>query len=147
MKFKALAMTTAMAMTIGGTAFGQTMIGEQEVSKSDVAFVQAHCEMLASGGTESDMATMGNSGNPDSDGTEPNPDATEFGSEADAEVVAGNSGNPDAGEADENKAAEGMVSETELGPEGNSGNPDAESDIPTVNLQQITLADCEAAGM
>ena len=57
------------------------------------------------------------------------------------------SGNPDAGEADENKAAEGMVSETELGPEGNSGNPDAESDIPTVNLQQITLADCEAAGM
>ena len=129
MKFKALAMTTAMAMTIGGTAFGQTMIGEQEVSKSDVAFVQAHCEMLAS------------------DGTEPNPDATEFGSEADAEVVAGNSGNPDAGEADENKAAEGMVSETELGPEGNSGNPDAESDIPTVNLQQITLADCEAAGM
>lgn len=147
MKFKALAMTTAMAMTIGGTAFGQTMIGEQEVSKSDVAFVQAHCEMLASGGTESDMATMGNSGNPDTDGMEPKPDATDFGSASNEDAVAGNAGNPDAGETDENQAAEGMVSETELGPEGNSGNPDAETDVPSVNLQQITLADCEAAGM
>ncbi len=147
MKFKALAMTTAMAMTIGGTAFGQTMIGEQELSKADVPFVKAHCETLASGGTESDMATMGISGNPDADGMEPKPDATDFGSESNEDVVAGNAGNPDAGEMDENQAAEGMVSETELAPEGNSGNPDAETDVPSVNLQQITMADCEAAGM
>lgn len=146
MKINILAINAVTGMAFGGAAFGQTMIGGQEITSGDLAAVTAHCEMLAAGGATTDVAP-GNTGNPDTTGLEANADASDLGDASNEDVVAGNEGNPNAGESDANEAADGMVGETDVAADGNSGNVDAEAEVATLNLQDITLADCEAAGL
>ncbi|MCF3972548.1 hypothetical protein [Paracoccus salsus] len=142
MKFRFFAATTATALVLGGAAFGQTMIGDQEVSAGDLAAVTAHCAMLAQGSATADVEP-GNTGNPGTTGLEESPEATEFGSDENEDVVPGNTGNADA--ADNMNAAAAPATD-ELAPDANAGNPEAETTTLSVNLQQITLAECEAAG-
>lgn len=147
MNFKIFGVTTVAAMAFSGATFAQTMIGDQELSAGDLPAVTAHCEMLAQGGSDT-AVVPGNSGNPDNAGLEPGADATDFGTEAnEADVVAGNSGNPDQAGNSDNIDSMAAAGTDELAPDANSGNPDAETDLLSVNLQMITLEECQAAGI
>lgn len=146
MNIKTFCMTAVAALTIGGAVSAQTMVGDQEVNAGDLPGVTAHCEMLAAG-TGTTETTPGNTGNPDTTGREANTDATEVGSATGADAVAGNSGNPDQ-DADDAAAATMSTTGTDsAAPPANSGNIDAEETAGNVDLQQITLAECQAAGL
>lgn len=41
-----IALATAAALAFGGSAFAQTMVGDQTINDEDVATVQAYCEAL-----------------------------------------------------------------------------------------------------
>lgn len=146
MTIKTFCMTTVAAIALGGAVSAQTMIGDQEVNAGDLPGVTAHCEMLAAGGATTEV-TPGNAGNPDTTGLEANPDATDLGAAGAEETVPGNTGNPDEAE-DADTMATATTSGTDTAaPEANSGNVDAEEIAGAVNLQQITLAECQAAGL
>ncbi|MBC9247754.1 hypothetical protein H4P12_13820 [Paracoccus sp. 11-3] len=147
---KVHAAAAAIMFTASTAAFGQVMVGEQSVEAGDLPAVEAHCAMLATGGTESNMAEAGISGNPDTAGQEADADAAQLGSTANEAAPEGNAGNPSAEADAATEAATGDTSSStteQVAVAGNSGNPDAEEASGGVNLQQITLAECEAAGL
>ncbi len=146
MTIKTFCMTTVAALALGGAVSAQTMVGDQNVSAGDLPGVTAHCEMLAAGGATTD-GVPANAGNPDTTGLEANADATDLGGAGTTEGVPGNTGNPDE-DADAAAAATMATSGTDAAaPPANSGNVDAEETAGAVNLQQITLAECQAAGL
>ena len=147
MTIKTFCMTTVAALAFGGAVSAQTMIGDQEVSAGDLPGVTAHCEMLAAGGGTTEVMP-GNTGNPDTTGLEQNAAATDLGTAGTEETVPGNTGNPDeAKDADAMAATTTAGTDTAATPPANSGNVDAEETAGAVDLQRITLAECQAAGM
>lgn len=154
MSFKSLTAPVALAAALGfgSTAFAQTMVGTQEISEADLAAVTEHCRTLAAG--SDDQATSatdpggeaGNSGNADNDsvsGTMPDTDA---GTMDAAQPTTGNEGNQDNDSPD--PAAAGMASDNSAtATTGLEGNQDADQFSGTINMEIITLADCQAAGL
>lgn len=53
------ALAAAFALAVSSTAFGQTMVGGQEVSDEDLPMVTQHCEMLAGEPATDAMGTEG----------------------------------------------------------------------------------------
>lgn len=142
----------AAALGFGSTAFAQTMVGTQEINEADMAAVAEHCRTLAMG--SDDQATSvtepggdaGNSGNADNDsvaGTTPDTDA---GTMDGAQPTTGNEGNQDNDSPDPAMAATASDN-TATATTGLEGNQDADQFSGTINMEVITLADCQAAGM
>lgn len=57
-----IALAAAAALALGSTAYAQTMVGDQEISDTDLPAVTEHCAMLSEAGaadsaTTDDMAT------------------------------------------------------------------------------------------
>lgn len=146
MTYKVLSFTAAALVALNSAAFAQTTVGSQTVDAGDLPSVRAHCEMLAGGGTESTMEEAGISGNPDADDVA---EAQAAGSAAPADEATSpiESGNDDAADAQQQVAEASEAAPTTTAPAGTSGNPDAEENVASINLQQITLADCQAAGL
>ena len=152
MMIKSLTAPMALAAVVGfgGTAFAQNMVGTQQITEADMAAVQEHCRTLAMGSDEGGTATMpggdaGNSGNADNDtvaGTGPTPDA---GTMDGAQPTTGNEGNQDNDTPD--PAAIPATAGPTSGTTGLEGNQDADQFSGTINMEIITLADCQAAGM
>lgn len=138
------ALAAVVALSFGSAGFAQTMIGDQEVGDGDLAAVKEHCAMLAgtdSAATDATTLPAGADGNQDDDKTMAEP--TDM---APADAPTAVDGNVDADTPDPADAATAETAES-ASPDIASGNPDAEEMPGGVNLQQITLAECEAAGM
>ena len=131
-----VAATAAAALMIGSAAFGQTAVGGQDISDADLPAVTEHCETLATG---ADASVDPGSGNPDAEDTEM---STMEATPDDTMPTDGTEGNADA------DAAEIMPDTAEAtdGTDGADGNVDADG-FTGINLQDITLEDCEAAGL
>ena len=127
MKIKTLTAPIALAAVLGfgPAAFAQNMVGTQQVTEADMAAVAEHCRTLAMGSDDQAAgATVaggdaGNSGNADNDSV-----SSTGGPDADAGTM------------------DGAQPTT-----GNEGNQDADQFSGTINMEVITLADCQAAGM
>lgn len=146
MMIKTFCMTAVAALALGGAVSAQTMIGDQNVSVGELPSVTAHCEML-SAGTGTTEGEPGNTGSPETTGREANTDATDLGTTAGEAGVPGNSGNADAAKDSVNAAAGTVASTENTAPPANSGNMDAEEAVGRIDLQKITVADCQAAGL
>ena len=140
---KIYGLTAVATLALGSAAFGQQMIGDQELTPATLPSVTEHCETLASGADED--VVPGNSGNvPAADNDIETESGSELGSEMNEMTEPGNTGNP-----------ETTVTESALAPDpaavavpGNSGNADAESsNVAGINLSVITLEECQAAGL
>lgn len=152
MPIKSLTAPLALAAALGfaPAAFSQTMVGGQEVSDADLAAVTEHCRTLAMGsddqaaGATTPGGDAGNTGNADDDsvsGTMPDTDA---GTMDGAQPTTGNEGNAD----NDQRSGEPMPdAQTPTDTTGNAGNADADEFSGTVNMEVITLADCQAAGL
>lgn len=154
MSIKSLTAPLAIAavLGLGSTAFAQTMVGTQEISEADLAAVAEHCRTLAMG--SDDQATSatvsggdaGNSGNADNDsvaGSGPDADA---GTMDGAQPTSGNEGNQD-NDTPDPAAAAAASDNSSTATTGLEGNQDADQFSGTINMEIITLADCQAAGM
>lgn len=154
MKIKTLTAPIALAAVLGfgSTAFAQTMVGTQEVNEADMAAVAEHCRTLAMG--SDDQATSatdpggeaGNTGNADDDsvaGEMPDADA---GTMDAAQPTTGNEGNQDDDSRDP-AAAAAATDNSATATTGLEGNQDADQFSGSINMEIITLADCQAAGM
>ena len=155
MKIKALTAPLALAalMGFGSTAFAQNMIGTQQINEADRAAVAEHCRTLAMGsddqaaGATSAGGDAGNSGNADNDsvaGTGPDTDA---GTMDGAMPTTGNEGNQDNDQPDPATAAAGDTDAAVTATTGVEGNQDNDQFSGSINMEVITLADCQAAGM
>lgn len=154
MKIKTLTAPLALAAALGfgPAAFAQTMVGTQEITEADMAAVAEHCRTLAMGsddqapGATASGGEAGNSGNADDDavaGTMPEPDA---GTMDGAQPTTGNEGNQDDDSPDP-AAAAAASDNTATATTGLEGNQDADQFSGRINMEIITLADCQAAGM
>lgn len=142
-----VALTTAAVLSLGSAAFGQTMIGGQEIGQGDLAAVTAHCEMLAGQAPTAENQADGNSGNIDAEDNLPAGDQVEA-TATPAPAADGNSGNIDAEDnLPEGDQAQVMATPAPVEADGNSGNVDAEEDMVGLNLQALTLEDCQEAGL
>ncbi|MCZ0963546.1 hypothetical protein [Paracoccus benzoatiresistens] len=150
-KMLAAPVALATALGLGSTAFAQTMVGTQQIDEADMAAVTEHCRTLAMG--SDDQATSatdaggeaGNSGNADNDSvstTMPEPDA---GTMDGAQPTTGNEGNPD--NVSSSPTATAGADSSATATTGLEGNPDADQFSGTINMEVITLADCQAAGL
>lgn len=131
----------AASLCLAPAAFAQTMVGGQEVSDADLAAVTEHCQTLAMGSNSETPDPA--SGNIDNDSTiDPVENA---GTMDGAQPTTGNEGNPDNDMPDPATAAtaDTPVDDTS----GNDGNPNNDEFSGTVNMEVITLADCQAAGL
>lgn len=137
-----LAVAAATAVTFGSAAIGQTMVGTHEISDADLPAVTEHCATLASG-AEPGMDV--GDGNADADAIDP---ATDLDAPATEDTMDGalptdgTEGNADADDA-------ATMTDTDVptdSADGAAGNADAD-EFSGLNLQEITLADCEAAGL
>lgn len=152
MHIKSLAAPIALATALGfgQAALAQNMVGTQQITEADMAAVQEHCRTLAMGTDEGGSATTpggdaGNSGNADNDavaGTGPTPDA---GTMDGAQPTTGTEGNQDNDMPD--PAAIPDSAGPTSGTTGLEGNQDADQFSGTINMEVITLADCQAAGL
>ncbi|MTD99489.1 hypothetical protein GIY56_04210 [Paracoccus sp. YIM 132242] len=154
MKIKTLTASIALAAVLGfgPAAFAQNMIGTQQITEADMAAVAEHCRTLAMGSDDqAPNATVaggdaGNTGNADDDsvsGTGPDADA---GTMDAAQPTTGNEGNQD-DDAPNPAAAAAASDNTATGTTGLEGNQDADQFSGKINMEIITLADCQAAGM
>ena len=142
----------AAALGFGSTTFAQTMVGTQEISEADMAAVAEHCRTLAMG--SDDQATSatepggdaGNSGNADNDSVAGATPDTDAGTMDGAQPTTGNEGNQDNDSPDPAMAATASDN-TATATTGLEGNQDADQFSGTINMEVITLADCQAAGM
>lgn len=141
-KMLAAPITLAVAIGFGGTAFAQTMVGGQEVSDADLPAVTEHCQTLVTGSNVATSEPM--DGNVDDDSTT---DPVENAGTMDAaQPTTGNEGNQDHDAPDPATAAAAdtpPVDDTG----GMDGNADADQFTGSVNMEVITLADCQAAGL
>lgn len=142
----------AAALGFGSSAFAQTMVGTQEINEADMAAVAEHCRTLAMGSDDQGTSPtdsggeLGNTGNADNDsvsGTGPEADA---GTMDAAQPTTGNEGNQD--NDSPNPATAATASDNSAtATTGLEGNQDADQFSGTINMEIITLADCQAAGM
>lgn len=142
----------AAALGFGSTAFAQTMVGTQEVNEADLAAVAEHCRTLAMGsddqaaGATDAGGEAGNTGNADDDsasGTMPDADA---GTMDGAQPTTGNEGNQD-DDSPNPAAAATATDNSATATTGVEGNQDADQFSGSINMEVITLADCQAAGL
>lgn len=144
MKIKTLTAPIALAaaLGLGSAAFAQNMVGTQQVNEADMAAVAEHCRTLAAGSNDQ---VAGNDGNVDNDavsGTMPDQDA---GTMDGAQPTTGNEGNVDNDAPD--PAAIPSTAGPASGTTGLEGNADADEFTGSINMEVITLADCQAAGL
>ncbi|WEF23271.1 hypothetical protein [Paracoccus sp. S3-43] len=141
MKIKTFTAPLALAAMLGSTAFAQTMVGDQEVSDADLPAVTQHCQTLATGSTTATSDPADGNADDDSDATPPANAGTMDG----AQPTTGTEGNVDDDSPDPATAATAgtPVDSTT----GNDGNQDADEFSGSINLDLITLADCQAAGL
>ena len=141
----------AAALGFGSTAIAQNMIGTQQITEADMAAVAEHCRTLAMGSDDqAEGATVaggaaGNSGNADNDavaGTGPDADA---GTMDGAQPTTGNEGNQDDDSRDPTAIA--STAGPTSGTTGAEGNQDADQFSGSINMEIITLADCQGAGL
>lgn len=130
-----IALTAAAAFALSTSAFAQTMVGGQEVSDEELPMVTQHCEMLA--GDPAGGAMDG----PAADAPHANG------------MAAGD------GAATDGMAGDDAMAETDAGGEMDAGGPDigtdagaatdgtAESDMAGVDMDAITIEECQAAGL
>jgi hypothetical protein len=154
MKIKTLTAPIALAAVLGfgPAAFAQNMVGTQQVTEADMAAVAEHCRTLAMGSDDQAAgATVaggdaGNSGNADNDSVSSTggPDA-DAGTMDGAQPTTGNEGNQDDDAPSPNAIA--STAGPASGTTGVEGNQDADQFSGTINMEVITLADCQAAGM
>jgi hypothetical protein len=154
MKIKTLTAPIALAAVLGfgPAAFAQNMVGTQQVTEADMAAVAEHCRTLAMGSDDQAAgATVaggdaGNSGNADNDSVSSTggPDA-DAGTMDGAQPTTGNEGNQDDDAPNPNAIA--STAGPASGTTGVEGNQDADQFSGTINMEVITLADCQAAGM
>lgn len=141
----------AAMMGLSSTAFAQTMVGTQQINEADMAAVQEHCRTLAMGSDDqAGSATMpggaaGNSGNADSDSPVEAGVTPDAGTMDGAMPTTGNEGNQD--NDNPNPDAVDPAAGPASGTTGLEGNQDADQFSGTINMEVITLADCQAAGM
>ncbi|WP_306752110.1 hypothetical protein [Paracoccus actinidiae] len=154
MKIKTLTAPIALAAVLGfgPAAFAQNMVGTQQVTEADMAAVAEHCRTLAMGsddqaaGATAAGGDAGNSGNADNDSVSSTggPDA-DAGTMDGAQPTTGNEGNQDDDAPNPNAIA--STAGPASGTTGVEGNQDADQFSGTINMEVITLADCQAAGM
>ena len=154
MKIKTLTAPIALAAVLGfgPAAFAQNMVGTQQVTEADMAAVAEHCRTLAMGsddqaaGATAAGGDAGNSGNADNDSVSSTggPDA-DAGTMDGAQPTTGNEGNQDDDTPNPNAIA--STAGPASGTTGVEGNQDADQFSGTINMEVITLADCQAAGM
>ena len=154
MKIKTLTAPIALAAVLGfgPAAFAQNMVGTQQVTEADMAAVAEHCRTLAMGSDDQAAgATVaggdaGNSGNADNDSVSSTggPDA-DAGTMDGAQPTTGNEGNQDDDAPNPNAIA--STAGPASGTTGVEGNQDADQFSGSINMEVITLADCQAAGM
>lgn len=147
MTTKTCAVTLAMAaiLGLGSGAFAQNMVGTQRINQADLAAVAEHCRTLAMG---QDTPTADPaSGNADYDATTTPPENS--GTMDGAKPTTGNEGNVDDDWPDPATApvGNGDTDAALTATTGLEGNVDADEFSGTINLNDITLADCKAAGM
>lgn len=131
-RIPAFAIPAIAALTLGGAALGQTMVGPHDVSDADLPAVTEHCRTLASG---ADPATGDPAGADPTDEMVPSGDMS-------APATDGTEGNADAVDTMPAPMPDTDTPETD----GAAGNADADA-FSGLDLSQITLADCEAAGL
>ena len=132
------AIAAASAVAFGTAALGQTMVGTQEISDADLPAVTEHCATLAGG---ADASVDPGAGNADADAAAPDAPATDDTMDS-AVPTDGTEGNADADDA-------ATMTDTDVpadSAEGADGNADADG-FSGLDLEAITLADCEAAGL
>ncbi len=153
MPIKSLTAPLALAAALGlaPAAFAQNMVGTQQINEADMAAVAEHCRTLAMGAN--DQATSatdpggeaGNSGNADDDSVAPTGPTPDAGTMDAAQPTTGNEGNQDDDAPNPNAIAGADTSATAT--TGNEGNQDADQFSGSINMEIITLADCQAAGL
>ena len=142
-----VALTAAAVLSLSSAAFGQNMIAGQEIQQGDLAAVTAHCEMLAGETPTAANAADGNAGNIEAEDNLPSGDMVAA-TPTPAPIPAdGNSGNIEA----EDNLPDGdqtdvMATPAPVEADGNSGNIEAEDNMVSLNLQDLTLQDCQEAG-
>ena len=154
MKIKTLTAPIALAAVLGfgPAAFAQNMVGTQQVTEADMAAVAEHCRTLAMGsddqaaGATAAGGDAGNSGNADNDSVSSTggPDA-DAGTMDGAQPTTGNEGNQDDDAPNPNAIA--STAGPASGTTGVEGNQDADQFSGSINMEVITLAACQAAGM
>lgn len=135
----------AASLCLAPAAFAQTMVGGQEVSDADLPAVTEHCQTLAMGSnSETPDPASGNidNDNPAEPGNAPVENA---GTMDGAQPTTGNEGNQDMDMPDPAAAAAADTPTDDT--QGVDGNQDADEFSGTVNMEVITLADCQAAGL
>lgn len=155
MKFKTLTAPIALAAVMGlaPAAFAQNMIGTQQINEADRAAVAEHCRTLAMGsddaaeGATTSGGEEGNSGNADDDSVESNGLSEDAGTMSGATPTHGNEGNVDDDSPNPATAAAGDTDAAATATTGLEGNQDQDEFTGTINMNLITLADCQAAGM
>src|SRR5690554_5131691 len=116
-----IALAAAAALTLGSAAFAQTMVGDQEISDEDLPAVTEHCLALAEGVTVDDAAAEA-------------PAEADVEAEVNANAVPAAPGE-DAAVADDAGAADADAAADNAG------------ELPALDLEAITLEDCQAAGL
>lgn len=147
-----LALAAAAVLSFSPAAFAQaTTVGTQEINAADLPTVTTHCEGLVGQSTVQATGLDPNSGNPDAEENAPEgvapAGATDLSGSAEP-TTAATSGNID----QEEVPPEGELAQAEASPapvesDPASGNIDAADSQVEVNLDEITLADCQAAGL
>lgn len=153
MHIKSLTAPLALAAVLGlaPAAFAQNMVGTQQITEADMAAVAEHCRTLAMG--SDDQATSatdaggeaGNTGNADDDSVSGEMPDTDAGTMDAAQPTTGNEGNQDDDSPNPNAIA--STAGPTSGTTGNEGNQDADQFSGSINMEIITLADCQAAGL
>lgn len=147
-----LAMAAAAVLAFAPAAFAQTTtVGTQEINAADLPTVTTHCEGLVGQSTVQTTGLDPNSGNPDAEEEAPEGVAPAGATDLSASTeptTAPNSGNID----QEEVAPEGELAQVDATPapvetDAAAGNIDAADSQVEVNLDEITLADCQAAGL
>lgn len=140
MKFKALASPLALmaALALTTTASAQTMVGNQDVSEEDLPYVQEHCDALAANADELPGAT------PPAEGVEPpTPPAAE---PVPAPPETPEEAAPEPAEPSPPPPAQEPVAPPPEGAE-EAQLPEENLRQVAVDLEQITLEDCQEAGL
>lgn len=142
-----VALTAAAVLSLSTAAFGQTSIAGQEIGEGDLAAVTAHCEMLAGQAPTAANATDANSGNIEAEENLPEGEQAEVTATPSPIATDGNAGNVEAEEnLPEGEQTDVVATPAPTAVDGNSGNSDAQDNMATLNLQALTLQDCQDAG-
>lgn len=130
-------------MLAAPAAHADMMVGNQTITDADRAAVSEHCKMLLAG---AEPATPANSGNVENAKTE-KIEAGQTAADATppAATTQGNEGNPDQA-LDAVREAPANMDTNPPATDANTGNPNNDS-VSNVNLQEISLADCQTAGV